>query len=92
MTKLSAIRNNHLSLTCWCGHHALVPIEAFIKAFGGDASVHQVVKQARCTWCQCKILARVQIVFVGKSDFAMRGADNTHIESGGIKTNKNRED
>jgi len=31
-------------------------------------------------------------VFVGKSDFAMRGADNTHIESGGIKTDKNRED
>ena len=34
MAKLAVIRNNHLSIRCWCGHAELIPVKAFIEKFG----------------------------------------------------------
>jgi hypothetical protein len=36
MTKLAAIRNNQLSIRCWCGHAGLMLVKAFIEKFGPD--------------------------------------------------------
>ena len=71
MTKLAAIRNNHLSIRCWCGHAGLIQFKAFIEKFGPDMTADQVVTKTRCTKCCASVRAGSQIVYVGSSAFAM---------------------
>ena len=49
MTKLAAIRNNHLSIRCWCGHAGLIPVKAFIEKFGPDMTADTVPTKFRFT-------------------------------------------
>ena len=74
MTKLDAIRNNHLSIHCWCSNAGLIPVLAFIEKFGPDMSVHEAVTKTRCTKCGASVRAGSQIVYVGHSEFAMTGS------------------
>ena len=74
MTKLAAIRNNHLSIRCWCGHAGLIPVKAFIEKFGPDITADQAVTKTRCTICGASVRAGSQIVYVGNSEFAMSGS------------------
>ena len=74
MTKLGTIRNNHLSIHCWCSHVSLIPVQAFIEKFGPDMSVHEAVTKTRCTKCGASVRAGSQIVYVGHSEFAMTGS------------------
>jgi hypothetical protein len=50
-----------------------VPVTAFIKKFGLEASVDEVVAKARCSKCRLKNMAESRIVFVGGSGQAMLG-------------------
>ena len=74
MTRLGAIRNNHLSIRCWCGHAGLIPVKAFIEKFGPDITADQAVTKTRCTKCGASVRAGSQIVYVGNSEFAMSGS------------------
>ena len=73
MTRLASISNNHFSFECPCGHTALVPVAEFIKKFGLEASVDEVLAKARCSRCRMKNVAESRIVFVGGSGQAMLG-------------------
>ena len=44
---LAAITNSHFNFECRCGHTSLVPVTAFIKKFGLEAIVNEVVAKAR---------------------------------------------
>ena len=74
MTKLAAIRNNHLSIRCWCGHAGLIPVKAFIEKFGPDMTADQAVTKTRCTKCDTSVRAGSQVVYVGSSAFAISGS------------------
>ena len=71
MTKLGAIRNNHLSIHCWCSHVGLIPVQAFTDKLGPDMSVHEAVTKTRFTKCGASIRAESQIVYLSHSEFAM---------------------
>ena len=73
MTRLASISNNHFSFECPCGHTALVPVAEFIKKFGLEARVDEVLAKARCSRCRMKNVAESRIVFVGGSGQAMLG-------------------
>ena len=73
MTRLASITYNHFSFECCCGHTSLVPVTAFIKKFGLEATVDEVVAKARCSKCRLKNMAESRIVFVGGSGEAMLG-------------------
>ena len=74
MIRVAAIRNNHLSIRCWCGHAGLIPVKAFIEKFGPDITADQAVTRTRCTKCGASVRAGSQIVYVGNSEFAMSGS------------------
>jgi hypothetical protein len=80
MTKLAAIRNNHLSIRCWCGHAGLIPVKAFIEKFEPDMTAGQAVTKTRCTKCGASVRAGSQIVSVGSSAFAMSGSRTAQIK------------
>ena len=73
MTRLASITNNHFSFECCCGHTSLVPVTAFVKKFGLEATVDEVVTKVRCSKCRLKNMAESRIVFVGGSGQAMLG-------------------
>ena len=74
MTKLAAIRNNHLSIRCWCGHAGLISVKAFIEEFGPDMTADQAVTGTRCTKCGAPVRSGSQIIYVGNSEFVMSGS------------------
>ena len=74
MTKLGAIRNNHLSIHCWFSNAGLIPVLAFIDKFGPDMSVHEAVTKTCCTKCGASVRARGQIIYSGNSEFPMTGS------------------
>ena len=84
MTKLAAIRNNHLSIRCWFGHAGLIPVKAFIEKFGPDMIADQAVTRTRRTKCGASVRAASQIVYVGSSAFAMSGS-RTAQDSEGVR-------
>ena len=51
----------------------MVTVTAFIKKFGLEATVDEVVAKARCSKCRLKNMAESRIVFVGGSGEAMLG-------------------
>ena len=67
MTKLGAIRNNYLSIHCWCSHVGLIPVQAFIEKFGPDMSVHEAVTKTRFTKCGASVRVGNQIIYVCNS-------------------------
>ena len=50
-----------------------MPVTAFIKKFRLEATVDEVVANARCSKCRLKNMAESRIVFVGGSGEAMLG-------------------
>ena len=50
-----------------------MPVTAFIKKFGLEAIVDEVVAKARCSKCRLKNMAESKIVFVGGSGEAILG-------------------
>ena len=50
-----------------------MPVTAFIKKFGLEATVDEVVAKARCSKCRLKNMAENRIVFVGGSGQVMLG-------------------
>ena len=50
-----------------------MPVTAFIKKFGLEATIDEVVAKARCSKCLLKNMAKSRIVFVGGSGQAMLG-------------------
>lgn len=51
MTKLETIRNNHISLSCICGHSRLIAIKELLDTLPSDTTIHQVAGNARCSAC-----------------------------------------
>lgn len=76
MTLLKHIANNHFSVQCICGHHALIAVADIIAMRGEEMHVDEVEQNARCTRCKSKgMFARFQIVYVGNSHLAMLGSE-----------------
>ena len=50
-----------------------MPVTAFIKKFGLEATVDEVVAKARYSKCRLKNMAESRIVFVGGSGESMLG-------------------
>jgi hypothetical protein len=75
MTKLSAIPDHQLSITCgFCKHHTLLEVANLIAVVGGDATAHDVRQRAICHRCGVKGNNTYKIVYTGNSDSAMDGA------------------
>ena len=70
-TRLASITNNHFNFECCCGYTSLVSVTAFIKKFGLEAIVNEVVAKARFSKCRLKNMAESRIVFVGGSGQAV---------------------
>jgi hypothetical protein len=74
-TKLQSISTNHLSVTCWCRRHVLIPVAYLIEQQGGHHSVDDILKTLRCAQCGARgFIESCQIVYKGNSEFAMTGA------------------
>ena len=52
MSELQSISNNHISFDCACGHSAKMSVSLFIEKYGKDTILNDVVKNARCCWCE----------------------------------------
>ena len=74
MTELSGISNNHLALTCYCGHSSNVAVQHFTNKFGKEAKVKDVTQKVRCTKCKTlRMVKDFRIIFVGRSGDALLG-------------------
>ena len=73
MTTLDSIKSNHLSLTCSCGHHCLLPVEYLLQTLPADTPVKAVLGMSRCTNCGAKGQATHRIIYVGGSWEALDG-------------------
>ena len=74
-TKLKSIRQNHLSVECWCRRHVLIPVAFLIEQQGGEHTVDDILKTLRCAQCGARgFIERCQIIYVDDSEFAMTGA------------------
>ena len=77
MTLLSAISKNHFAIHCKCGHAGLVPVQALIDKHGGDIHFDVIEGNARCSKCRTKNIERVMIIYVGASEGALQGAEQS---------------
>ena len=75
-TKLTAIRNNHISVECRCRRVVLIPVEYLIENLSGEHTVDDILPNLRCAQCGAKgAIQSCQIIHVGNSGIAMNGAD-----------------
>jgi len=55
MTKLSAIPDHQLSITCGlCKYHSMLEVANLILVVGGDTTAHETRQKARCDNCGVK--------------------------------------
>ena len=63
-TLLKAITQNHLSFTCHrCNYTGLIAVKDLIETVGGDISVHEVARKAKCSECGAKGMRDLRIVY-----------------------------
>jgi len=74
MMVLRSIYQNHLILSCLCGHVGKVAVKDLITKYGGDITVDAVEKAARCGRCKGKNITSTQIIYVGNSELAMHSS------------------
>ena len=66
MTKLYAIPDHQLSITCgFCKHHSMLEAANLILVVGGDATAHDVRQRYSCQKCKAKGNNTYQIVLAG---------------------------
>jgi len=75
LTKLSAIPDHTLSITCGlCKHYSMLEVANLILVVGGDATGHDVRQSYTCPKCRAKGNNTYQIVHKGASGVAMDSA------------------
>ena len=75
MIQLKNVLAHHLWLGCKCGHSRLLSVLELVEAYGDRVTIDQVRKNARCTSCKAKGGIEIRLVYVGGSQFAMKGSN-----------------
>ena len=80
MIQLKNVLPHHLFLRCRCNHSRMVAVIELVETYGENITLDQVRKNARCTACKCKGGIEIRLVYVGGSEFAMRGSNTKEKE------------
>ena len=58
----------------------MVAVIELVEAYGANITLDQVRKNAKCTACKRKGGIEMRLVYVGGSEFSMRGSNTKDIE------------